>query len=213
MLQCVAVCCGVLRCVAVYRSVLQCDAVCYSVLQCVAVCSCVLQCVAVCGSDKKEVWQVLPLCSLCVQWYASLSLSRSFSLFLSLPVSSSLSFLCLSFSLTHLLHHSLPPTPLTHTALTDRFKRRDGIGNPRARARARAHALSFSHPYTHMLSLFLFLILPLPLSLSLPAHAHGISRRDGGGNLCAPFPWSSQSDANWRREGGGGYFCRSIVAV
>ena len=44
MLQCVAVCCGVLQCVAVCFSVLRCVAVCCSVLQCVALCCSVLQC-------------------------------------------------------------------------------------------------------------------------------------------------------------------------
>ena len=36
VLQCVAVCCGVLQCVAVCCNVLQCVVVCCSVLQCVA---------------------------------------------------------------------------------------------------------------------------------------------------------------------------------
>ena len=44
MLQCVAVCYGVMQCVAVCCSVLQCVAVCYGVMQCVAVCCRVLQC-------------------------------------------------------------------------------------------------------------------------------------------------------------------------
>ena len=48
VLECVAVCCGVLQCVAVRCSVLQCVAVCCSVMQCVAVRCSVLQCAAVC---------------------------------------------------------------------------------------------------------------------------------------------------------------------
>ena len=47
VLPCVAVCCSVLLCVAVCGSVLQCVAVCCCVLLCVAVCCSVLQCVAV----------------------------------------------------------------------------------------------------------------------------------------------------------------------
>ena len=47
VLQCAAVCCGVLQCVAVCCSVLQCAAVWYNVLQYAAVCCSVLQCVAV----------------------------------------------------------------------------------------------------------------------------------------------------------------------
>jgi len=58
LLQCVAVCCGVMQCVVVQMnvnlhnsvccSVLQCVAVCCSVWQCAAVCCSVLQCIAVC---------------------------------------------------------------------------------------------------------------------------------------------------------------------
>jgi len=56
VLQCVAVCCGVLNTQArhthryAHCSMLQCVAVCCSVLQYVAVSRSVLQCVAVCGS-------------------------------------------------------------------------------------------------------------------------------------------------------------------
>jgi len=53
MLQCVAVCCGVLQCVALCCGVLQGVVACCRVLQCVAcvaVCCSVLQCVAVCCS-------------------------------------------------------------------------------------------------------------------------------------------------------------------
>jgi len=63
MLQCVAVCCGVLWCVVVCCSVLQCVAVCCSVLQCVAVCFGVLRCdvVAIC---RQKLSKRLNCCTL-----------------------------------------------------------------------------------------------------------------------------------------------------
>ena len=52
MLQCVAVCYGVLRCVC--YGVLRCVAVCCDVLQCFVVFRIVLQCVAVCTKRAKD---------------------------------------------------------------------------------------------------------------------------------------------------------------
>jgi len=64
VLQCVAVCCGLLQCVAaVCCSVLQCVAVCCSVMQCVAVCCSALQCDAVCCSVCCSVLQCRVCCS------------------------------------------------------------------------------------------------------------------------------------------------------
>ena len=117
VLQCVAVCCGVLRCVAVwcssgvsnvtaalsYTQCVPCAAACCSVLQCIAVCYSVLQCVAIWACQTWQPPSHIPSVSQCVTMCCDV-LQR-------VAMCNSLATSNASATPSYITHHSQPPSP------------------------------------------------------------------------------------------------------